>query len=176
MTFKKIIFFLLAFSLSGCATNNSQHRATTEPTNSSINKESFNSSNSLNSRTPDIQNSGNTPSSKEITSRLYFYRSPGLFGAALQPSIHLDGKKIGQSKPGELFFVDTFAGSHEVIVRNTLGNDPDKKLTFALGDHDTKYIKTLVGTGSSMGYIVPEAISASAAQKELSTLNLTENR
>ncbi len=45
--------------------------------------------------------------------RVYFYRSGSAFGAAVQPSILLNGVVVGESKPGGFFFVDQAAGNKE---------------------------------------------------------------
>ncbi|MBC7955145.1 MAG: DUF2846 domain-containing protein, partial [Cytophagales bacterium] len=46
--------------------------------------------------------------------RVYFYRSSSMMGAAIQPNILLNGKVVGESKPGGFFFVTTAPGPMEV--------------------------------------------------------------
>ncbi len=101
--------------------------------------------------------------------RIYFLRSASMFGAAIQPDIMLDGKKVGESKPGGFFFVDSNVGNHEVSTTTEV----EKKLTFTLEKGEIKYVKTSPSFGALVGRIVPELISASEAEKELSDLSFT---
>lgn len=103
--------------------------------------------------------------------RIYFLRSASMFGAALQPSVMLDGAKVGESKPGGFFFVDRAAGSHEV----TTATEVEKKLTFTLDKGEVKYVKTSIGLGLFVGRVIPELINASEAKKELEELSFTGN-
>jgi hypothetical protein len=68
------------------------------------------------------------PTMQSDVGRIYFYRSASIVGAALQPSIKLDGAPVGDSKPGGFFYVDRAAGDHEVMCTTEV----DKKLTFTL--------------------------------------------
>lgn len=45
--------------------------------------------------------------------RIYFYRSANYFGAGIQPSVMLNDKDAGNSKPGGFFFIDTIPGDYE---------------------------------------------------------------
>src|ERR1700686_5101650 len=47
--------------------------------------------------------------------RVYFYRSNSMMGSAIQPSIMLNGEKVGDSKPGGFFYVDRPPGNYEVV-------------------------------------------------------------
>src|SRR3954464_12774627 len=57
----------------------------------------------------------NEPTLAEGQGRIYFYREDGLMGAAIQPTIYLNGETTGgRSKPGDYFYVDRAAGSYQV--------------------------------------------------------------
>src|SRR3989442_2447364 len=101
--------------------------------------------------------------------RIYFYRSASMLGAAIQPSIMLDGAKVGESKPGGFFFVDGDVGNHEVAT----STEVEKKLTFTLDKGEVKYVKTSPSFGVLVGRIVPELVSPAAAEKELPDLSFT---
>ncbi len=162
MKFKNLIVILFSLAISGCATSLKQADRKLSPPLHDIRS----------SAPANPEPRSPAPALKERTGRIYFYRTANLFGAALQPSIMLDGKKVGDSKPGGFFFIDSTPGNHEVII----GNEVSNPLTFILNNHETKYIKTSVGAGSLMGRIIPERVSASEAQKELPNLSLTGNR
>jgi len=101
--------------------------------------------------------------------RIYFYRSASMMGAAIQPSIKLDGVQVGESKPGGFFFVDAKAGNHEVMC----STEVDKKLTFKLDKGEVKYVKTSISFGVLAGRVIPELASPAEAQKELPELSFT---
>ncbi|RZI41145.1 hypothetical protein EGT07_20580 [Herbaspirillum sp. HC18] len=92
-----------------------------------------------------------------------------MFGAAIQPSIKLDGVVVGDSKPGGFFYVDSKAGNHEVMCTTEV----DKKLTFTLDKGEIKYVKTSVGLGIVAGRVIPELVSQDEAQKDLGDLSYT---
>ncbi|TCS36794.1 uncharacterized protein DUF2846 [Paucimonas lemoignei] len=109
------------------------------------------------------------PALKADQGRIYFYRSASMLGAALQPDINLDGKVVGESKPGGFFFVDTNVGNHEVAT----STEVEKKLTFTLDKGEVKYVKTSPSFGVMVGRIVPELVNAAEAQNEISDLSYT---
>jgi hypothetical protein len=95
--------------------------------------------------------------------RIYFYRSGSMLGAALQPTIKLNGNAVGESKPGGFFYVDATPGNQEVIT----GTEVDRKLTFTLEKGQTRYVKTTVGFGVMVGRVYPELIDPAVGDKEV---------
>jgi hypothetical protein len=109
------------------------------------------------------------PTLKSDQGRIYFIRSASMIGAAVQPVIKLDGKEVGESKPGGFFYVDSKPGNHEVMC----STEVDKKLTFTLDNGEVKYVKTSVGLGLVVGRVIPELVSSDEALKELPDLSYT---
>lgn len=109
------------------------------------------------------------PTLKADQGRIYFFRSSSMFGAALQPEIRLDGKAVGNSKPGGFFYVDAAAGDHQAATSTEVEN----KLTFTLASGETKYVQTSVGFGLLVGHVVPTLVSEAEAMKELPDLSYT---
>ncbi len=101
--------------------------------------------------------------------RIYFFRSSSMLGAAIQPSVLLDGKKVGDSKPGGFFFVDSDSGNHEVST----STEVEKKLTFTLDKGEAKYVQTSVGLGFIVYRVYPELVNAEKARQELPDLSYT---
>jgi Protein of unknown function (DUF2846) len=106
---------------------------------------------------------------KEAQGRIYFYRSSSMFGAALQPSIKLNGEAVGKSQPGGFFFIDEPAGQYVVST----ATETEKTVSFKLDAGETKYVKTSVGFGLLVGRIIPTLESADEAMKSLETLHYT---
>lgn len=109
------------------------------------------------------------PSVPADKGRVYFFRSSSMVGAAVQPSVTLDGKTVGESKPGGFFFVDATPGSHDVAI----STEVEKKLTFTLDKGETKYVRTSISFGVMAGHVIPTVVSAEEAQKELPDLSYT---
>lgn len=109
------------------------------------------------------------PALKAEQGRIYFFRSASMLGAAIQPSIKLDGTVVGESKPGGFFYVDSQVGNHQAVCTTEV----DKKLTFTLDNGEVKYIKTTIGFGLLVGRIIPELVSPEEAKKELPDLSFT---
>lgn len=107
------------------------------------------------------------PTLKEAQGRIYFYRSNSMFGAALQPSINLNGTSVGKSQPGGFFYVDEPAGQY--VVSTT--TETEKTVSFKLDAGETKYVKTSVGFGLLVGRIIPSLESPDEAVKNLEDLH-----
>jgi hypothetical protein len=109
------------------------------------------------------------PTLNKSQGRIYFYRSDSMFGAAIQPSINLNGSLVGLSKPGGFFFVDEPAGQY--VVSTT--TETEKTVSFSLDAGETKYVKTRVGLGLLVGRIIPSLESSDDAQRDLDGLHYT---
>ena len=103
------------------------------------------------------------PAAKAGEGRIYFYRENSMMGAAIQPSVYLDGKVVGTSKPGGFFFVDAAPGSKEVAT----STEVEKKLTFTLERGQTRYVKTVISMGLLAGRVQPELVDDATGAKEL---------
>lgn len=103
------------------------------------------------------------PNLKSDQGRIYFYRSSSIVGAAIQPSINLNGAVVGDSKPGGFFFVDQAPGPKEVSTTTEV----EKKLTFTLEAGQTRYVKTTIGFGVVAGRVYPELVDNATGEKEL---------
>lgn len=101
------------------------------------------------------------PTVKAGEGRLYIYRESSMMGAAIQPSILVNGKVVGQSKPGGFFFVDLAPGSVEVST----STEVEKKLSLTLDAGQTRYVRTVIGFGLLVGRVYPELVDNAAGAK-----------
>jgi hypothetical protein len=70
--------------------------------------------------------------------RIYFYREGGLMGAAIQPTIMIDGVSAGgRAKPGDYFYVDRPAGTHEVSTET----EKKEVITLTLAAGQSMYVR-----------------------------------
>jgi len=109
------------------------------------------------------------PTLKADQGRIYFFRSASMLGAALQPSIKLDGVAVGNSQPGGFFYVDSKTGNHEV----SCSTEVEEKLTFTLDKGEVKYVRTKTAFGVLVGHVIPTLESPEEALKELPDLSYT---
>jgi hypothetical protein len=101
--------------------------------------------------------------------RVWFYRSSSPFGAAIQPTIKLNGEAVGDSVPGGVFFKDVAPGDYAVSTTTEV----DRQLTFTLAAGQERYVKTSIGFGVAVGRIHPELIDPEEARKDIATLSYT---
>lgn len=111
--------------------------------------------------------SSSIPPLKSDEGRVYFYRSNSMLGAAIQPSVYMDGKEVGTSKPGGFFFVDAKPGPHEVST----STEVEKKLTFTLDRGQTRYVRTTISMGIIAGRVQPELVDDAEGRKELADMS-----
>lgn len=108
------------------------------------------------------------PTLKAAEGRIYFYRT-SMLGAAIQPTINLNGVAVGTSRPGGFFFVDRSPGNYEIVM----ASEVERKVTFVLTTGEHKYIRTSVGMGFFVGRPQAELVSAEEGHKEVSELSYT---
>ena len=106
------------------------------------------------------------PPVKPDKGRIFFYRNSSFVGAAVQPSIILDGEKIGDSRPNGFFYVDRMPGKHVVTVTTEVQN----KRTFELARGEIKYVKTAVEMGAFVGHVTADVMYPETATEDLLSL------
>ena len=98
--------------------------------------------------------------------RIYFYRS-SVAGAAIQPSILLNGSAVGTARPNGFFFVDVQPGRHEVTVRTEVEN----RLEVTAGAGDTRYVRLAVGMGLLVARFRAQLVDRGEAESEMAGLS-----
>ena len=99
--------------------------------------------------------------------RIYFYRSNSMMGSAIQPSIMLNGEKVGDSKPGGFFYVDRPPGKYEVAC----GTEVERKASFVLDAGQQRYIKTTISMGVLVGHVTPELVDPAEGMVAIQSLH-----
>jgi len=98
--------------------------------------------------------------------RIWFYRHSEFAGSGTQPSVLLNGEKIGKAQPGGYFYVDRPAGNYVVTCETEQINE----CRLVLAPQSTKYVRLNMGTGKWIPQIVPQEMSRATALKELANL------
>jgi len=112
---------------------------------------------------------GGFPTVPADQGRIYFFRSSNPFGSGIQPSVMLNGEKVGDPQPGGFFFVDRAPGNCEV----NLTTEVDKKLTFTLEPRQEQYVRMSVGLGVIVYRVYPELVDKKTGEEELKGLSYT---
>ncbi len=94
--------------------------------------------------------------------RIYFYRT-ALLGAAVQPSVRLNGEKVGTAVPNGFFYVDRPAGSYQVATETEV----EKKLTFTLEAGQVRYVRLNISMGFFVGHVYGELVDDAKGQSEM---------
>jgi hypothetical protein len=103
------------------------------------------------------------PAVKPGEGRIYVYRDGSMMGAGIQPNVLINGKVVGESKPGGFFFVDLPPGP--VVVSTS--TEVEKKLTLTLDAGQTRYVRTAVGFGVLVYRVYPELVDDAQGNREL---------
>lgn len=101
--------------------------------------------------------------------RVYFYRT-GLLGAAVQPDVYLNGYRIGECVPNEVFYRDVWPGRFEAVAVTTT----ERRFTFSIAAGETKFVKCSVGVGLVFGHGQLETIDPVQARRAIQDLEFVE--
>lgn len=112
--------------------------------------------------------SGSIPTLGADQGRIYFYRTSTL-GAAIHPTINLNGVAVGSSQPGGFFFVDRPPGDYEVVM----GTEVERKVTFTLAAAEVRYLRTSISFGILVGRPQAELVPPAEGAKEVADLAYT---
>ena len=115
----------------------------------------------------DVQSS--IPALDAKQGRIYFYRESSMVGAAVQPSIMLNGEKVGDSTPGGFFLVDRAPGRYVA----TASTEVERNAQFTLSAAETVYIRTRVTMGALVGHVQVEVATPSMFNAAVADLGYT---
>jgi len=100
--------------------------------------------------------------------RIYVYRT-SVFGAAIQPSVRLDGTVVGDSAPGGYFFVDRPAGNYMISTETEV----ERAVSLTLTPGQVRYVRLDPTFGFVVGHISPVLVENDKAQNEIKSLHYT---
>lgn len=96
------------------------------------------------------------------TGRIYIYRT-SVLGAAIQPTVRLNGEEVGQAVPYGFFYVDRKPGAYEIVT----STEVDRKLSLTLDKGQIRYVRLSVSIGFFVGHVYPELVENQVGQKEI---------
>ena len=100
--------------------------------------------------------------------RIYFYRTSTL-GAAVQPSVKLNGTQIGTAKPKGFFYADRPTGNYHVDTTTEV----KRRLSLTLEPGQTRYVRLNISMGFWVGHVFPELVEPQVGEKEIAGCKFT---
>ena len=100
--------------------------------------------------------------------RIYFYRTTVL-GAAVQPSVRLNGEVVGKAVPNGFFYVDSPPGNYQVATETEV----ERKLTFTLEAGQVRYVRLNISMGFFVGHVYGELVDETKGLKDIADLHYT---
>ena len=100
--------------------------------------------------------------------RIYFYRPSASLFPAIRPEVIVNGRLVGISRAGEVFYRNAHPGRYEVYL---VGQE-ERRLELSLAAGETLYVRTSIDLALLGPRLTPEAVEADEAQQDLSDLQL----
>jgi len=100
--------------------------------------------------------------------RIFFYR-PSSLGAALRPSVKLNGESVGKAVSHGFFYVDRPPGAYEVVTETEV----KRKVSFVLQKGQTRFIRFSASLGFFVGHVYGEVVDQELALGEIKNCKYT---
>jgi hypothetical protein len=102
--------------------------------------------------------------------RIYFYRVSGLLGFGLQPSIEIDGVKVGKSVTSRYIYVDRPPGTYTISTTT----EKEETVSVPLIAGQTVYVRFDVSMGLFLGHVSPVIVDSATAADEIKDCHFVE--
>lgn len=106
--------------------------------------------------------------------RVYFYRTYSTFGAGMRPTIFVDGKPVGKSIPGGVFYKDLPEGNHAVTIDAQI-YPGQSSLQLNVEPKETTYVKTWIGASGFGGRTNMAVVGEGEGNSAINDLSFTGN-
>ena len=110
------------------------------------------------------------PNLSEGKGRIFFFRVKRFAGSGIQPSVFLNGKKVGTAVPGGVFYRDVLAGNYLVNITTEVR----KQFNFEIKTGQTRYIKMIMGIGWLFARVTPILVLEQEAMPQIMRLSLMQ--
>jgi hypothetical protein len=87
----------------------------------------------------------------------------------MRPNILLNGKKVGISRPGTVFYVDVDSGKHQVTVPAILYSG-ETTIDITISKNETVYVRNYMGGSAFGGRTNVEVVNSEQAVTEINEL------
>ena len=96
-------------------------------------------------------------------SRIYFYRISSMMGAAVQPSVRVNGEVVGEAIPGGYFYIDREPGTYEIST----ATEATESIRTVLKSGETRYVRLDISMGLMVGHVSPLLVMAEQGESEI---------
>ena len=90
-------------------------------------------------------------------------------GAAIQPSVKINGEKVGDAAPQGFFYADRPAGTYQVSI----STEVTRTLSLTLEPGQTRYVRIELAWGFFVGHVYPELVEDSVGIAEIKDCHYT---
>ena len=101
-------------------------------------------------------------------SRIAVYRT-NLLGAAVQPTVRVDGKDTGRCTPQGVFYVEVKPGQHTLSATT----EAQKTSYLSVAEGEVAYVKCSIGFGLLIGQPRLDVVSSSVGRTDTRNLKVT---
>jgi len=114
--------------------------------------------------------SGLFPPLKKDLARIFFYRPQILSGSLITPPVNVNGVYVGDSHPGQYFYVDIYKGKYRIEISE------GKVLNLKLPAGEERFIKMDLG-GTGIFYdIIPKLANPEIARRQIIQMHEMKER
>jgi uncharacterized protein DUF2846 len=108
----------------------------------------------------------NLPAASADNGRIFIYRST-ILGAAIQPSVKVNGEVVGSAVPRGFFYIDRPPGDYEISTITEV----TRTLSLRLDAGQTRYVRLGISIGFFVGHVYPELVDDAVGLAELKELH-----
>lgn len=108
----------------------------------------------------------NMPALSAGNGRIFVYRST-ILGAAIQPSVKINGEVVGSAVPQGFFYVDRTPGDYEISTITEV----TRTLSLRLDAGQARYVRLDISMGFFVGHVYPELVEDAVGLAEIKTLH-----
>lgn len=112
-----------------------------------------------------------TPPLAADQGRIYVYRT-AVMGAAVQPSVQVNGEKVGSAVPKGFFYLDRPPGNYEI----TTTTEVKRSLSLTLDPGQTRFVRLGISMGFFIGHVFPELVDNGSGEREIEKCHFTGAR
>ena len=98
--------------------------------------------------------------------RIFVYRATAL-GAAIQPSVKINGDVVGSAVPHGFFYVDRPPGDYEI----TTITEVTRTLSLHLDAGQNRYVRLGISIGFFVGHVYPELVDDATGASEIQDMH-----
>ena len=103
-----------------------------------------------------------------LDGRIYIYRT-NAFGAAVQPTVMVNGENVGKANLKSFLYIDRLAGKYDIST----SIKAERSLSLILQEGEVKYVRIDVKLGVFGGHIELVLVDKTVGEQELKSLNYT---